>query len=114
MAGVTLAQRDHRDEPVEETPNAGHVGNSRALQMLPYLNEDLNVTPSQRPKRRRAVDNRIVPMVDALDTHHGLRTLMGVVAGPFTERTLAGRFFGYRRYESFHHEIGTGRHRQTR
>ena len=53
-------------------------------------------------------------MVDALDAHDGLRALMSVIARPFTEGSFVGRFFGYRRYESFHHEIGAGGHRQTR
>jgi hypothetical protein len=76
VAGVSLAQRDDRDEPVKETPNAGHVGNSRAFQMFPYLNEDLNVTPTERTQRRCAVDDGIAPMIDTLDAHHGLWTLI--------------------------------------
>jgi hypothetical protein len=35
-------------------------------------------------------------------------TLMCIVAGPFTERTFVGGFFGNRRNVPFYHQIGAG------
>src|SRR4029077_9993338 len=82
--------------------------------MLPYLNEDLNITPAKRPKRRRAVDDRMPPMVDALDAYDSLRALMGVEARPLREMSLLSCFFGCRRDKSFDHQGGAGGDGQTR
>src|SRR5262245_52765740 len=114
MPGVTLAQSDDRDEPVKETPNSGDVGNAGALQMFPYLYENLNVAPAHGPKGRRAVDDGILSMIDALDAHDRFPPLMGVIARPFAEGSFVSALFGYRRNESFHHKVGAGGHGQTR
>src|SRR5919106_1923573 len=80
--------------------------------MIPQLNVGGDIAPTDRPKRRRAGEDWIVSMVNALNANNGLRTLMRVVTGPLPEGTLMGRLFGERWNDAFDDDLRLGRRRQ--
>ncbi len=72
------------------------------------------VAPVDRPERRRAGDDRIVAIVNALNAHHRFRPLVRVVARPFAERPFDRRLFALGRNHAFDNDLRLCRHRQFR
>src|SRR4029077_19994045 len=113
MARITLAQRDDGQQAIVKAPDSGDVCDSGALQMLPDVNIVRVVAPANGTQRRRAGENRILPVIDALDAHYRFRTLVSVIAGPFAERSFVGGFFTVRWDHALDDDLSLGRHRQA-
>src|SRR5262249_8995925 len=105
MTGVTLPQRNDREQAIIKTPDAADVRNAAPLQVIPKLNVGGNIAPADRPQRRRTADDRLLAMIDALDANHRLVPLMRVITRPLPERSFVSAFLVERRNKPFDHQL---------
>src|SRR5205823_5431695 len=67
---------------------------------------------AERAQRRDAHEDRLGPVPGRLHPYHAFRTLVRVVAGPFTEWTLLNRLLRRWRDFAFDDDLGFSRERQ--
>ncbi len=122
MSRVTLLDGDHRKRPgltaVNEAPNPFDFGDAGFLQLLPERRrtERYREVTRRRFERRRAEQDRIVAVVNALDLHDRRLADVGVgeIAGPFAEGTFFRHLCVFHRQNiAFEHDLCVRRQRQT-
>ena len=119
MAGVTLLDRYGQEQARAANfvgPHALHVGHPSLLDVVVEEGGTQERTIAgllvRRLVRRRPEHDRVIAVIDGLDVEHRLvAPTGGVVPGPFAERAFREAFGRAR--ESFEHDLGIGRKRQT-
>ena len=120
MPCVTLLDRNDgkrtRLAAVDKTPDAFDLGNTGFFQLFPQCGRpkrNREIT-SGRLEGRRAENNRIIPITDALYDHNGslAHVCLGEISGPFAEGSLFRHLFILHwRQLAFENDLSIGRDR---